>query len=60
LLYALEGRALQLGHRRCTLLSTETARRFYLSAGYVEDGPPQRKFGAVSSYPMSKRLQRMP
>jgi hypothetical protein len=23
-----------------TLISTETARRFYLSAGFTEDGPP--------------------
>jgi GNAT superfamily N-acetyltransferase len=56
LLTALETRAGERGNRRCTLLSTETAHRFYRSAGYVVDGPPQRKFGTTSSYPMSKQL----
>jgi GNAT superfamily N-acetyltransferase len=56
LLKALEDRALERGNPNCHLISTETARRFYLSAGYVEDGPPQGKFGTTSSYPMSKRL----
>ena len=55
MLRALEARAIERGNSRCTLLSTETARRFYLGAGYAEDGPPQRKFG-TPSYPMSKRL----
>jgi hypothetical protein len=58
LLVALETRALDRGNRQCTLLSTETARRFYRSAGYVEEGPPQGKFGTTSSYPMSKLLTR--
>src|SRR5271163_2502897 len=56
LLVALETRAQERGNQRCTLLSTETARRFYRSAGYVEDGPPQGKFGTTSSYPMSREL----
>jgi GNAT superfamily N-acetyltransferase len=56
LLAALEDRALARGNAKCHLISTETARRFYLAAGYVEDGPPQGKFGTTSSYPMSKRL----
>jgi GNAT superfamily N-acetyltransferase len=53
---ALEARALERGADRCTLLSTETAHRFYWSAGYIENGAPQGKFGTTSSYPMSKRL----
>ena len=53
---ALEARALERGADRCRLLSTETARRFYRSAGYGENGPPQGQFGTTSSYPMSKRL----
>jgi GNAT superfamily N-acetyltransferase len=53
---ALEARALERGADRCTLISTETARRFYRSAGYVEYGAPQGKFGTTSSYPMSKRV----
>jgi len=55
-LVALETRAQVRRNQRCTLLSTETARRFYRSAGYIEDGPPQGKFGTTSSYPMSKQL----
>lgn len=55
LLAALETRAAERGNRRCTLTSTETAHRFYLSAGYVDDGPPQGKFG-TAGYPMSKLI----
>ena len=56
MLGALEARAAARGNTRCTLLSTETAHRFYKAAGYVEDGPPQGKFGTTGSYPMAKRL----
>jgi GNAT superfamily N-acetyltransferase len=56
LLSALEASAVEHGNRRCTLTSTETAHRFYQSAGYVDDGAPQRKFGTSSGYPMSKRM----
>jgi GNAT superfamily N-acetyltransferase len=58
LLRALEARAAERGNARCTLLSTETARRFYREAGYVEEGAPEGKFGTSSGYPMSKRLAR--
>ncbi len=57
LLKAVEQRAVERGNGRCHLISTETARRFYLSAGYVRDGRPRRKFGTTSSYPMWKKLQ---
>ena len=56
LLAALEGRAVERGARRVTLLSTETARRFYLARGYVDDGPVVGKFGTAASYPMFKVL----
>jgi GNAT superfamily N-acetyltransferase len=55
LLKALETRARERGNTRCTLVSTETARRFYLSAGYTETAPPSETFG-VRSYPMAKEL----
>jgi predicted GNAT family acetyltransferase len=55
LLGALEVRAAEQGNAQCTLVSTETARRFYLSAGYGETGPAVIVFG-MQSYPMSKRL----
>src|SRR4051812_33250497 len=53
---ALEQRATQQGALRCTLLSTETAHRFYLSRGYVDMAPAVGKFGTAASYPMSKTL----
>jgi GNAT superfamily N-acetyltransferase len=56
LLGALEWRAIERGNARCTLRSTETARRFYLERGYSEDGPADDKFGAASGYLMSKRI----
>ena len=56
MLAALEARAKQRGNARCRLTSTETAHRFYLSGGYVDDGAPIGKFGTLSSYPMFKRL----
>jgi GNAT superfamily N-acetyltransferase len=56
LLGALEKRAIERGNKRCTLTSTETARRFYLARGYSEDGPADGKFGTASGYPMSKHL----
>jgi GNAT superfamily N-acetyltransferase len=56
LMSALEARAIARGNRRCTLTSSGTARRFYLSIGYVEDGPASAKFGDMADYPMSKDL----
>jgi GNAT superfamily N-acetyltransferase len=55
LLRALEVRARENGNPTCTLISTETARSFYLDNGYTIDGPPDRKVGA-GGYPMSKRV----
>jgi GNAT superfamily N-acetyltransferase len=57
LLGALETRAAEQGNERCTLASTETARRFYLARGYADDGPAEGKFGITSGYPMSKRIK---
>jgi GNAT superfamily N-acetyltransferase len=56
LLKALEARALERGATEITLLSTETAHRFYLARGYRDMGPSFGKFGTASSYPMSKML----
>ena len=36
---------------------TATAFRFYRSAGYEQEGPPQHKFGTSASYPMAKSLR---
>jgi GNAT superfamily N-acetyltransferase len=56
LLAAIEARAAARGNDRCRLLSTQTALRFYLAAGYQQDGPAQGKFGTDASYPMSKMI----
>ena len=56
ILKQLEARAFELGHNTCALTSTETARRFYLSAGYVQFGPPEPSIGKGSSYRMVKQL----
>lgn len=60
MLRALEARAAERGNVRCTLISTETARRFYRANGYVEDGPPVGEFGSNSGYPMSRISSRPP
>ena len=56
LLRALEARAAERGNHRCNLTSTETARQFYLSNGYIQNGPPVGGFGTSSGYPMIKVL----
>jgi GNAT superfamily N-acetyltransferase len=56
LLRALERRAIERGDVRVFLTSTETAHRFYLANGYVEDGLLAGKFGTHASYAMSKGL----
>ena len=56
LLRALEVRAIERGNSRCTLTSTETAHRFYLSAGYRDNDTPTGKFGTRAGYPMSKEI----
>ena len=59
LLKALEARAVERGATEITLLSTETAHRFYLARGYRDMGPSLGKFGTAASYPMSKMLRSM-
>jgi len=56
LLGALEARAAERGNVRCTLISTETARRFYRARGYSEEGAPVGGFGTTVGYPMAKVL----
>jgi GNAT superfamily N-acetyltransferase len=56
LLKRLEAKACELGNDTCTLTSTETARLFYLSAGYEERGSPKKLFGTGSGYPMIKQI----
>ena len=56
MLAALEATARERGAERCTVISTETARRFYRSAGYVEAPPQASRFGDKASYPMAKTL----
>lgn len=56
LIAALEEQAMRHGNVRCHLTSTETAHRFYLRAGYRDDGMPIQKFGTTGGYPMSKPM----
>ncbi|SFL30824.1 Ribosomal protein S18 acetylase RimI [Bradyrhizobium sp. NFR13] len=56
MLAQLEATARDHGSDVCHLISTETAHRLYLSAGYEDCGVPQGKFGTTSSFPMLKRL----
>jgi GNAT superfamily N-acetyltransferase len=51
LLLALEQRAASRGCTMCMLRSSETARRFYFSRGYVDAGPYE---GLYRGYPMRK------
>lgn len=60
LLAALERRAAERGNARCTLKSTETARRFYRDLGYTQGASPTGEFGTRSGYPMSKDIARPP
>ena len=60
MLAALEATARERGAERCTLVSTETARRFYRSAGYIEAPPQASRFGDKASYPMTKSLAMAP
>jgi GNAT superfamily N-acetyltransferase len=55
MLQALEVRAKERGATRCTLLSTQTAYRFYKAAGYADDGGPINKVGSAAQ-PMAKEL----
>jgi GNAT superfamily N-acetyltransferase len=56
LLGALEARAMDRGNTKCRLTSTETARRFYRTNLYVDDGAPVSGFECVLGYPMAKVL----
>ncbi|UGV27851.1 GNAT family N-acetyltransferase [Rhodopseudomonas boonkerdii] len=56
MLALLETAARSHGNDVCHLISTETAHRLYLSAGYEDCGVPQGKFGTTSSFPMLKQL----
>ena len=56
LLNRLEAKTLELGNNTCTLTSTETARRFYLSAGYKQQSSSKNLLATSSSYLMIKQL----
>ena len=56
LLVALEARPAERGARQCRLESTESAHRFYRTAGYVEDGKPTGKFGMALGYRLAKDM----
>lgn len=54
---ALETHARERGNVHCTLTSTETARCFYLSGGYTQEGEALLRFpGDCPGYRMTKSL----
>ena len=55
LLDAMEETIRARGAGEATLVSTATAHRFYLSAGWEDAGEPEAHFG-MTCYPMRKRL----
>jgi GNAT superfamily N-acetyltransferase len=57
ILTRLEARAAELAVERVVLESTATARRFYIAAGYLENGSPTKGFGKTFGYPMAKQLR---
>jgi GNAT superfamily N-acetyltransferase len=56
ILVRLEQHAAQCAVKNIRLHSTATAHRFYLSAGYADDGEPVKGFGVTFGYPMIKQL----
>jgi hypothetical protein len=56
ILKRLEAKTVELGNARCIVTSTETARRFYRSAGYVQQGSPTVSFAGTTGYRMAKQL----
>lgn len=56
ILARLEEHAADRGIKTIVLHSTATARRFYLSAGYTDNGEPAKACGVASCYPMIKQL----
>jgi GNAT superfamily N-acetyltransferase len=58
MLRQLETTALEIGHTRCVLTSTATARRFYRAAGYREEPElPASGFSTPASRRMTKQLR---
>lgn len=55
LIQTMEEELKRLGCKDCLLMSTTTARRFYLALGYLE-GPPDKGIFGHTVYPMHKRL----
>jgi GNAT superfamily N-acetyltransferase len=54
----LEAQARELGVDTITLLSSATARQFYMALGYRGTGTPVRGFGVTLGFPMAKPLSR--
>lgn len=57
ILARLEQQAAERRIQNVALGSTATARRFYLAAGYTDNGEPVKGFGVTFGYPMIKQLK---
>jgi GNAT superfamily N-acetyltransferase len=56
MLHWLEEEVFRLGVNTVSLNSSDTARQFYKSRGYVQTGEPVAGFGITFGWPMTKRL----
>ncbi len=56
LLRAMEHHAAELGATECSLISTQTAHRFYQGCGYTVTGPRVPSYGGTLAIPMRRRI----
>ena len=57
LLRAMENHAIECGATACTLISTQTAHRFYQGCGYTDTGPQVPSYGGTLAIPMRRRIR---
>jgi GNAT superfamily N-acetyltransferase len=56
LLRAMENHAVECGATACTLISTQTAHRFYQRCGYTDTGPQVPAYGGMLAFPMRRQI----
>jgi Acetyltransferase (GNAT) domain len=56
LLRAMENHAVECGATACTLISTQTAHRFYQSCGYTDTGPQVPAYSGMLAFPMRRQI----
>jgi len=56
LLRAMEHHPAKQGAPACTLISTQTAHRFYQGCGYTDTGPQVPSYGGTLAFPMRRQI----